>query len=406
MKKLLAILVGLLVLPIAFAVDTGAGIGLDITTEEFPPHIWMCDSRVVLDDCVESGRISDCNKLEGNGVPEVLKERTQNYAFEGEQIAWKVLVMDKNKIEQIDDVVATLGTQQGEGNLAEVECSELNFADDGDKLLDSCNARLGEEKLYKYDSDTMDYYKCILTVETQDSMWGEYFITIEAISGSQSATIDENEYWFLNPEVGLLIDGSLSFSDVRPGTVAYSDTVLVRNDAQLGSGVMLDMFISGTDFYDPASSGAKCPTSNRLKLSHDGRSQESLGADTATNAFHAANTCGAGKAFGFNAGLTADNADHLCYYATNGAYSTFNGAGLVENADAEGYRPIVYSDVFTRDFYNDAEIIENAILTAGYSAGNVLAPGAEMAVTFKLGLPEPCVGDFSDGDVFFWGEAV
>jgi len=38
--------------------------------------------------------------------------------------------------------------------------------------------------------------------------------------------------------------------------------------------------------------------------------------------------------------------------------------------------------------------------------GNVLAPGAEMAITFKLSLPEPCNGNFDTGSLYFFGEAV
>ena len=81
--------------------------------------------------------------------------------------------------------------------------------------------------------------------------------------------------------------------------------------------------------------------------------------------------------------------------------------------------PIVYSDEFTRDFYNDAEIIMEPVgkgtleiggcSVAGqecYHHGNTLSPGSEIALTFKLGLPEPCVGNFDSGDIFFWGEAI
>ena len=367
------------------AVDTGVGIGIDITPEEFAPRIWMCDSRAVIEDCGEAGRITDCARP--------LAERINNYAFEGEQIKWTVLVMDKNKIEQIQEVVGTIGDTQGEGNDIEVECGRVDKH--GPEIDSTCNARLGEEKLTTFDPETMAYYTCIFTVETPDSMYEEYFITVEAIgTDGLSATMDENEYWFLNPVVALTIDGDVTFEDVRPGSVAYSDTLLVGNDADDGSGVMLDMFISGTDFYDPASSDAKCPTTNHLKLSQDLRSQANLGADTALGATMTAD-CNADTG-----GLTsADNNDHLCYFATSGAYST----ATAPNADVEGYRPIVYSDVFTRDFYNDAEIIWNNPL---YSLGNVLVPGAEIAVTFKLGLPEPCVGDFSDGDIYFWGEAI
>ena len=56
MKKLLAILVALLVMPVAFATDTGIGITPDIVTEDFEPLIWMCDERYVVDDMVQQGR--------------------------------------------------------------------------------------------------------------------------------------------------------------------------------------------------------------------------------------------------------------------------------------------------------------------------------------------------------------
>src|SRR3989338_5474224 len=101
--------------PLAFATSAGQGVGIGFETELFGPKLWMCDSRRVVDDNIQSGRVN---------VPgESLIERTQNYAFEGEQIIWEVLVMDKNKIEEIEEVVATVGSSQGEGNNAEVECA-------------------------------------------------------------------------------------------------------------------------------------------------------------------------------------------------------------------------------------------------------------------------------------------
>jgi len=404
MKKLFGIMTAMLlilsVIPV-IAVNTGTGIGIDITPEAFAPRIWMCDSRAVLEDCVEEGRVTNCATS--------LDERIENYAFEGEQIQWDVLVMDKNKIEQIQEVVGTIGSSQGEGNDIEVECRKIVAA----AIPLSCNARIDEQPLTVWDSDVMAMYTCTFTVETPDSMYGEYFLTAEAIGADGlSATMDENEYWFLNPTVALKVDGDLTFSDVRPGSVSYSDTLLVGNDADEGSGVLLDMFISGTDFYDPSPSDAKCPTSNRLKLSQDARSQASLGANLASRVNVSTNDCNVDTAniIATFTGLSGvDNNDHLCYFATNGAYSTLTDG----RADPEGYVPIVYSDEFTRDFYNDAEIIVEGgmapSLSIGgglYHHGNVLSPGAEQAITFKLGLPEPCIGDFSAGQIYFWGEAI
>jgi hypothetical protein len=133
------------------------------------------------------------------------------------------------------------------------------------------------------------------------------------------------------------------------------------------------MFISGTNFYDPSSSGARCPATNELSLAQ------------------------------------------FRYYATNGAYSTQNDAQAdngdypaVRNRDAEGYMSIQNTmEAFNSKFYTEAEIIQvGGPLPGGYWAGNTLSPGSEMALTFKLTMPEPCVGDFSEGSIYFWGEAI
>ncbi len=371
MKTLITttLVLGLLVLsvvPGVLAVTTpGVGITPDIDTEDFAPLVWMCDQRVVYDDATEPGRISD----DGQN----LVERINNYAFEGEQIHWRVLVMDKNGEDKIADVFATVGSSQGEGNDIEANCNRIAFG--GEDIPSSCNARILEERLTEFDPDTMAMYDCTFTVETPESMYGEYWVTVEAMDlDGLSGSMDENEYWFFNPVVALSIDGDLTFENVRPGTDTYSSTLLVENDADEGSGVMLDMFISGTDFYDSSSSGAKCPTTNQLELSN------------------------------------------FRYFATNGAYSTngddevgARGAGATDDRDKdnEGYVNIGYGLGFNQPtpFYDGFEILQDQKVGPYYTA-NVLAPGAEMALTFKLSLPEPCNGDFDTGSIFFWGEAI
>lgn len=373
----MAILV-LAVLPMVAPVSIGSGVGVDIETEDFAPLVWMCDSRIVYDDNTEPGRLfalrgsPDCNTFNGdedyNNDCELL-ERINNYAFEGEQIAWTVLVMDKNKIDQNIDVYATIGDVQGEGNDIEVNCQRSDYQPES--IPESCNARILEEELNEFDDDVMSFFDCLFTVETPESMYGEYWITVEAQDGDGlMGTMDENEYWFLNPEIALGIDGDLVFENVRPGTSSYSDTILLTNEADEGSGVMLDMFISGTDFYDSSSSGARCPSTNQLALKN------------------------------------------FRYYVTNGAY---NSAQDAENdpvdgdrdTDAEGYLNIDYGIGFNdpSPFYNNAEILQAQQIGPYYTA-NLLAPGADMAITFRLDLPEPCNGDFDSGQIFFWGEAI
>jgi hypothetical protein len=358
MKKLFGFLMMaafvLSVIPGVFANSIGTGLGIDIVTEDFAPRVWMCDTRLVFDDATEPGRISDDGQF--------LVERMNNYAFEGEQIQWEVLVMDKNGFEKISDVYGTVGTSQGEGNDIEVNC-QFNYL--ANEVHESCNARILEEDLTGDDlHEVAAYYTCTLTVETPDSMYGEHWITVEAEDlDGVLGTMDENEYWFLNPVIALAIDGELVFDDgVRPGTSSYSDTILVENDADAGSGVRLDMFISGTDFYDSSSSGAMCPTTNQLSL------------------------------------------DAFSYFATKGAYSSQFDA----RSDAEGYIPIEYGIGFNdpTPFYNSHEILQTLPLNGPYYQSNILSPGAEFALTFRLNLPEPCNGDFDTGSIYFWGEAI
>jgi len=333
------------VVPGVFAVSVGSGVDVNIETEDFVPIVWQCDHRVVLDDATEPGRVS----MDG----EELVERINNYAFTGEQIKWKVLVMDKNGIDKVADVYVTVGDEM------QANCDRLSWTPED--LLDSCNARILEEELDEFDRDTMAYYECTLTVEP--SMEGEQEVTVQAIDLEDlTSEMVEMEYWFLNPVIELSIDGGISFDEVRPGTNAYSERVLVGNDAEDGSGVLLDMFISGTDFYDSQSSGAKCGDSNVLEL------------------------------------------ENFAYYATSGSYSTNND---VRNDD-EGYVGIEYGVGFNDPdpFYDNNEIIQSSAKVGPYYTGNILAPGAEMSLIFRLNLPEPCNGDFDTGQIYFWGEAI
>lgn len=373
--------------------DTGIGVGVDIETEDFEPLVFMCDERIVLDDSTEPGRLFNdptaCPDLDGDGVAAdcFLFERLYNYAFEGEQVYWRVLVIDKNGFEKINDVYGTIGSSQGAGNDIEVNCQ---FDERAFTIDPSCNARIDEEELSGDWSEEGGYWDCLFTVETPDSMYGEYWVTIEAEDNDGLlGTMAENDYWFFNPFIALSVDGDLTFEDVRPGTSSYSSTLLLGNDADDGSGVMMDMFISGTDFYDSSSSGAACPITNQLLLG-DGNSD-----------------CDVGTEFGG----TDTSTDPFCYYASHGAYST---SSVDARADTEGYVGINYGIGFNNPhpFYgafngdeDGFEIIQGPQL-GPYFPANTLSPGSELAVTFRLNLPQPCNGDFDTGSLYFWGEAI
>jgi hypothetical protein len=315
------------------------------------PGIWMRNStRIMTDDNTEPGRISYGS--------EKLVERINNYAFEGEKINYQVLVVDSNGVENIGDVYFAIGNDREYGDI------EANCRDSGEmpEEITDFNVRVNEEDKFCFNEQIMKIYNCTLTVETPESMYGEYFVKaiVEDDDGNINS-VDENEYWFFNPVVAISVDGDLTFENIREGTQSYSQTVLVGNDADDGSGVMLDMFISGTDFYDSSSSGAKCPDTNQLAL------------------------------------------DNFAYYGVNGAYSSKQDT----RSDDEGYLPIGYGIGFNdpNPFYDNNEVLQ--VQQQGpYYVANLLAPGAEMALTFRLDLPEPCNGDFDSGQIFFWGEAI
>ena len=297
-----------------------------------------------------------------------------NYLFEGEQIHWDVLIYNENGIENLDSidgwdaVYVTIGHQQGAGNTIEVNCQEVSNID-----FESCNARILEEEL-EWNSELMAFYSCTLTVETPESMYGEYWVTVEArnIEG-YAATMDENEYWWFNPEISLTINDSITFEDLAPGKTVYSNYITVKNSVDVESGVRLDMFISGTDFYS-SQSGSYCPENNRLGL------------------------------------------ERFKYYAENGVYNTTN----TNNSDWEGFRPINYGIGFNNPFlfYQGYEIIPKDPYVPGYVGeldnwdylpyyhANELEEGEEMTLRFKLNVPRECQGIFSEGHMFFWGEAI
>jgi hypothetical protein len=269
--------------------------------------------------------------------------------------------MDKNGIEKVGDVHVTVG-----GDI-EANCHLDHILTAQEAVEPDCNAKISEENLTTIGYDNVAaYYTCTLTVETPESQnnafYGKKDVTVEVTDiNGDTGTMAEAENWFFNPVIQLSVDGSISFDNVRPGTSSYSGMVKVGNDADAGSGVLLDMFISGTDFYDSSSSGAKCGTTNQLQLSN------------------------------------------FRYYATNGAYSTHTDP----RSDIEGYAPIRYGIGFNdpNPFYNQNEILQ-AQKVGPYYTANILAPGSEMALTFRLNLPEPCNGNFDTGQIYFWGEAI
>ena len=370
MKKLLSlVLVLALMVSSVLAVGVGTGIGVVIEPEQFEPRVFLNPySRLVLDDYTEPGEIT--------GGEQPMIERVENYAFEGEQIIWDVLVWDKNGKEKVEDVYVELHQTVQQEGYPEANCREST---ENGGLRQLSGLIYEGEEMIQWNDNTMRWYECVFTVETPASMHGEYMVSAVAVDlNGLVGNSAESELWFLNPVIALGLSGGLNFGVVRPGATVLSETLVVTNNAEAGSGVMLDMFIAGTDFFDPSHSGAMCPTSNVLRL-----------------------RTGAGQGeTGFR------------YQATNGAYNTcfHPGGNGAAGADAQCYVQLPYyvDGAGAGPNNNMNRIVDGTPAAFGvYPAGNVLSPGADMSMNFKLALPEPCNGGpFTEGEIKIFGEAV
>jgi cysteine-rich repeat protein len=351
----------------------------NITTEEFPPIVWQCGDRIMTDENVQPWRFSYENDF--------LYERAGNYLFEGEKFTVDVVVFDKNKIQ---DVVVDLildsspeSVERAEDAEYSVNCveAEVNFT--------NCNARIGEEKITRFDRYTMQGYECSITILDSEHMYGDYWLTVLADDKINSGVYNEMTPLWLNPFISLNIDGGLFFENTRPGTSSYTQ-VSITNEAE--GGVALDMFITGERWYPSGGKLGRC-------MGIDGYGQE-------TGVLQNYISLGA-----------------IRYYAENGAFTTRYDeevdnqdyySGLTRDVDSEGYVNLnpQLNEGFQESMFDEAEIIQaggSAVEKNGKEYGyraNVLNSGSRMALTLRLDYPEPCYGNFDAGKIYLWGEAI
>jgi len=272
-----------------------------------------------------------------------IESRTQNYAFTGEQIEWKVLVWEKNGLpEKIDDVFAGWVTQTN-GPLdpnAQVNCEYLGKDSTGGNLEQMGYSHVrrpgDQEDQTDYNEETMGEYSCVLTIEP--TCHGQKWLGVKAVDlEGASGTMQEAESWFCNPTMEISVSGSIDFGELGPGERG-SSTISVQNNAEVDSGMEVVFYISGTDFYDPSSSGAMCPISNQLSLSQF-------------------------------------------------SYSAVQGSKQILDQTIP---------------YGTSVTTAKKILP-GTTPTN---PGTELSLTLSLDIPQPCNGAFTDGDIFLWAVAV
>src|SRR3989344_805712 len=130
---------------------------------------------------------------------EPLINRINNHLFEGEKIQWNVLVTDLSGIDYMDSVHITTGSSPVPGNKIVASCMEY---EESDIDIRSCNAKIKEKNIIQLDPQIMNYYNCTLTIDKPESMYGLFWVTVEAQDlGDLKNIMNQNELWFFNPVI-------------------------------------------------------------------------------------------------------------------------------------------------------------------------------------------------------------
>ncbi len=289
--------------------------------------------------------------------------RTNNYIFYGEQISWKVLVWDKSGFGGMNvdsGWVDSIGNNQI--NLTnEAGCEEdIPQPVNGTDLVtlgypDVRGPSNGFDQT-NFNSNTMKVYTCTLTIEMNCN--GQKWLGVKAIKNDLQGIMQESEAWTCNPALSLDVSGNFDFGTVGPGEKRAS-TISIKNKAT--DGVEVILAISGTDFYDPSSSSARCPDTNKLSL----QGVDAIG-EFETGFWYTAvqGSKSSGKKR-IPYGLSITNSDPV--------FSTSNPASQ--------WRKWTGTPVLT-------------------------SPGSSTTLTLHLGKPEPCSGHFSEGNITLWALPV
>lgn len=298
-----------------------------------------------------------------------IETRTNNYAFTGEQIQWRVLVWDKNGVpEKIKDVFAGWVAQTDGPIDPNIQVNCVHIGEPCDYDLATCGypnvRRPGDQEPQEtFNEDTMGEYLCTLTIEA--GCHGQKWLGVKAVDvDDYSSTMQEAESWFCNPELNLYVSGDINFGALGPGEQGAA-TFSVENTAEAGSGTEVVLAISGKDFYDPTSSGAKCPTSNVLELQGDETSPP------------------------FSTGFW--------YTAVMGSHQTYGPKRIPYGVDIQDSDPI---------FSTSTSANQWSKWTTAPSSLVAMSPGAETTMTLHLGIPQPCNGQFTDGQITLWAWAI
>lgn len=293
-----------------------------------------------------------------------------DYAFTGETVIYHVLVEDKNGADDIDSVLIQMdGT--GIGSCLEIAVptdAAVSSATDGRYTTWPAYA-VAKYGISAWDADTMSLYGCTAIIQSGWSGASEF--NIAATDGAETSDdcipVTVTSVWsdslILNPALALSVANSIDFGSVTPGSTATSNTIYLTNVGT--EGVVMDMYIASDDYFtDPANPAAICGTGNGIRY------------------------------------------DRFKYYATKGSLDSGNNNNLYPGLGEDDGICAAQADEFTLLPSHSGEIGDMCRIINYLEDGSLLSQGQSMSLTFRLMVPSPCEGEFTDGQFHFVGRVV
>ncbi|MBI2675724.1 MAG: hypothetical protein HYX24_04660 [Candidatus Aenigmarchaeota archaeon] len=340
----------------------------------------------------------------------VLNLRPGDYAWNGEQLEWFVVVRDPNG--ELDIGHAYVKVDEGlevvcNPAFLPSKCDGLRATGDTEKNVTCTGAqdpacipndrnnptgpgtKLVPINAGDTDPDTDKAFHCLYTVEPTDP---DTNVTIKIGVRDASNVLTNSLYaerWRLNPTVSMDVRTSdglpITFEPgVMPEQYAHSlNRLFIENTAQK---VSLWVFIAMTDLFD-SNGPSKCPETNKIDV-------EGSGVNTLTGVYYRARS---GTLITQLNGFPGDNPVEGWAHITNPNQNfECSWGSIVTQGLCTGARPL-----FNSTFLEPGQ---PAILTGW--ANNVLVPTGQAEVEFKLFYPKPCIGTYDTGQILIFGKPI
>jgi hypothetical protein len=353
--------------------DPGIGSG-NITINVTEPPVICYDPEIYLDNTARGWNPKSSGKaiadyygtLDAGGKYDCgsdhdryfLPER-QNYVFEGENLYYYVLIRDLNNVSDINSTWVSVN------DTLEQACTEINFSS-------QCNISIDYSSfgITGFNATTDKTFFCTFTIKNETLRKGRMNVSISTQDKCNGTIVKSPQLDFINfnPSLSLTLTrfSTISFGTVTPGSIATSNSVYLKNSGDLGT--ILDIYIDSEDsFTDPnPTNNTICPTGNGIKY------------------------------------------DRFSYYATKGSINSGmndNSWYGVGKSNSTGLCK-TNQDEFTNLTSHSGNIGDMCRVINWAREGSFLTQGAEMSITFRLNVPNPCSGHFTNGQFYFVGKII